>query len=72
MVQIIVSVDQAKQIEASTDAIEIVDVNGTRLGFFAKPFSDAEIDEAKRRSQFELAGSPTDEVLARLARLGME
>ena len=56
----------------STDAIEIVDANGTRLGFFAKPFSDAEIDEAKGRSQFELDGSPTDEVLARIARLDSE
>ena len=69
MVQIIVTSEQAKQIEASREAVEIVDDKGNRVGFFAKPFTEAEIAEARRRSIDEPLGSTTEEVLERLSRL---
>jgi hypothetical protein len=72
MVQIVVTNEQAKQIASSDDAIEILDQSGNRIGFFAKPFSDAEIAEARHRSKNETIGCTTDEVLDRLTNLESE
>lgn len=69
MVQIVVTSEQALRIESSEEAIEIVDNNGKRIGFFTKPFSEAEIQEAKYRAANEPLGRTTDEVIERLSKL---
>ncbi|TWU40270.1 hypothetical protein Q31b_36170 [Novipirellula aureliae] len=69
MVQIVVTAEQALKIESSGEAIEIVDDSGKRIGFFTKPFSDAEIEEAKYRAANEPIGRTTKEVLERLSKL---
>jgi hypothetical protein len=69
MVQIVVTSEQASRIKASGDAIEIVDDKGNRVGYFTKPFTDAEIEEAKSRAANEPMGRTTEEVLKRLSEL---
>ncbi len=68
MVQIVVTTEQALQIESSRQAIEIVDDQGKRVGFF----TDADIAEAKRRAANEPMGRTTEEVLLRLSKLESE
>jgi hypothetical protein len=72
MVQIVVTAEQALKIESSQDAIEIVDDKGNRIGYFTKPFTDADIAEAKHRSANESIGRSTEEVLDRLSQLKSE
>lgn len=72
MVQIVVTSEQALRIESSREAIEIIDDNGKRIGFFTKPFSEAEIDEAKYRAANEPMGRTTEEVLERLSKFDSE
>jgi hypothetical protein len=72
MVQIVVTAEQALKIESSQESIEIVDEKGNRIGYFTKPFSEAEIAEAKHRAENEPAGRATDEVLRRLSELDAE
>lgn len=72
MVQIVVTSEQASKIQSSRDAIEIVDEKGNRIGYFTKPFSDAEIEEAKSRAKNEPLGRTTEEVLKRLSELDSE
>ena len=69
MVQIVVTAEQALKIESSREAIEIVDDKGKRIGYFTKPFTDAEIAEAKHRAANESMGGTTEEVLERLSKL---
>ncbi len=69
MVQIVVTSELGRQIESSRAAIEIVDDLGNRIGFFAQPFTDAEITEAKFRAGNESLGRTTEEVLERLSKL---
>lgn len=72
MVQIVVSSEQAKQIELSQEAVEIVDESGNRIGFFTMPFTEAEIAEAKHRAATEPMGRTTEQVLKRLSKLESE
>lgn len=72
MVQIVVTAEQALKIKSSRDAIEIVDDKGKRIGYFTKPFTDAEIAEAKSRAANEPMGRTTEEVLERLSKLESE
>ena len=72
MVQIVVTAEQALKIASSNEAIEIVDDTGKRIGFFTKPFTDAEIAEAKHRAANEPLGRTTEEVLERLSKLESE
>ena len=72
MVQIVVTAEQAKLLEQSHEAIEIVDEQGNRIGYYTQPFSESEIHEAKRRSETEKGGRTTKEVLERLSNLDTE
>jgi hypothetical protein len=69
MVQIVVTPEQARQIEQSRGSIEIVDQRGNRIGCYTQPFTNAEIAEAKRRSRTESGGRTTKEILDRISRL---
>lgn len=69
MVQITVTSEIAKLIGNSLEPIELLDPNGHSIGYFIKPFSNAEIAEAQRRSKTSSSGRTTHEVLERLAKL---
>ncbi len=69
MVQIVVTAEQARQIEQSRGSIEIIDQNGNRIGYYTQPFANAEIAEARRRSKTEQGGKSTKEILDRIAQL---
>lgn len=72
MVQIVVTAEQAKQLGASREPIEIVDQDGNRIGYYTQPFSNADIAEAKRRSESEAGGRTTKEVLDRISKLASQ
>jgi hypothetical protein len=67
MVQIVVTAEQAKQLGESREPIEIVDQDGNKIGYYTQPFTNAEIVEAKRRSDSESGGRTTQQVLDRLS-----
>jgi hypothetical protein len=46
-----------------------VDQAGNRIGYYTQPFTNAEIAEAKRRSESETGGSTTNEVLDRISKM---
>ena len=69
MVQIVVTAEQAKQLGKSREPIEIVDQEGNRVGYYTQPFTNAEIAEAKRRSESESGGRTTQEVLDRISKM---
>ena len=66
MVQIVVTREQAKRLGEAREPIEIVDQDGNRIGYYTQPFTNAEIAEAKRRSESETGGRTTQEVLDRI------
>ena len=67
MVQIVVTSEQASKIKSSSAAIEIVDDKGNRIGYFTKPFTEVEVEEAKSRAANESIARTTEEVLKRLS-----
>ena len=69
MVQLVVTAEQAKQLGKSGEPIEIVDQEGNRIGYYTQPFTNAEIAEAKRRSESECGGRTTQEVLDRISKM---
>lgn len=69
MVQIVVTAEQAKQLGKSRESIEILDQAGNRIGYYTRPFTNAEIAEAKRRSESESGGRTTQEVLDRISKM---
>lgn len=69
MVRIVVSAQQARQIGETHEPLEVVDEQGNHVAYFMQTFSQAEILEAKRRSEAEVGGRTTAEVLDRLAKL---
>jgi len=69
MVQIVVTAEQAKQLGESREPIEIVDQHGNRIGYYTQPFTNAEIAEAKHRSESETGGRTTQEVLDRISKM---
>jgi len=70
MVQIVVTAEQAKRLGASREPIEIVDQEGNRVGYYTQPFTNAEVAEAKRRSESETGGRTTQQVLDRISTMG--
>lgn len=72
MVQIVVTNEQAKRLEELREPIEIVDQNGNRIGYYTEAFTNAEIAEAKRRSESETGGRTTQDVLERIQRMEAE
>lgn len=69
MVELVVSAEQAKLLQEAQDSVEIVDAHGNRLGFFARRFSDREVEIARARAAASEPGRPTGEVLDRLRSL---
>ncbi len=69
MVKIVVTEDQAKAIVEAKESVEIVDVAGNRLGFFARPFSDEEIAIARQRAASDEPRRTTQQVIERLKSL---
>ena len=69
MVQITVTSEIAKLIGDSLEPIELLDPSGHSIGYYVKPFSNAEIAEAQRRSKARSGGRTTDEALERLAQI---
>ncbi len=69
MVKLVVSAEQAKVLTEARESVEILDPKGNRLGFFARPFSDHEIELARSRATAGQPGHSTADVLERLASL---
>ena len=72
MIQIVLSDEQAKVLQAATDAVEIRDSHGKLLGYISPPPSDAELAAAKRRLESDGPWYTTDQVLDHLRSLGQE
>ena len=72
MVQIVVTSDQAKVLANARDSVEIVDTNGNRLGFFARPFSEQDIAIARHRAASDEPRRTTKQVVERLKNLEHE
>ena len=70
MTQIILSDDQARALQAATDAVEIRDPQGNLLGYLSPPPSEAEIAEAKRRLESDGPWYTTERVMDQLKSLG--
>lgn len=66
MVRIVVTPEQALILATATESVEIVDANGQRLGFLARPFSAEDIAEAQRRAQSNEPRWSTAQALERL------
>jgi hypothetical protein len=70
MAELVVTAEQAKLLAEAQDSVEIVDGQGNRLGFFARPFSDRDVAIANQRAATAQTGRQTTEVLDRLKSLG--
>jgi len=66
MVELVVSPEQARLLTETHESVEIVDSSGNRLGFFARRFSDRDIEAALARARAGASARSTDEVLDRL------
>lgn len=72
MIQIMVTAEQAKQLEDSRGPVEIVDQDGNRVGYYTQSFTNADITEARRRSASETGGRTTQDVLDRISKAESE
>jgi hypothetical protein len=70
MVELVVSAEQARLLAETQESVEIVDANGNRLGFFARRFSDRDIETALTRAKTGTSGRSTADVLEQLKTLG--
>lgn len=70
MVELVVTPEQAKLLAEANDSVEIVDGNGNRLGFLARPVLDRDVATASQRAEAAQPGRRTAEVLDRLKNLG--
>ena len=69
MVQIVATPDQVKLFAEARDSVEIIDANGNRIGYFAKPFSDDDIRLARDRLASDEPRYTTEQVLEHLREL---
>jgi len=69
MVQVVATSDQAKLFAESSESIEIVDVNGKRLGTVVRPPSDEDVRIAKLRIANGGTRYTTEEVVSHLRSL---
>lgn len=72
MVQIVMTPDQAKLLAEAKDTVEVVDLNGNRLGFFARPFSEEDVAIARERANSNEPRRSTKQVIERLKSLERE
>jgi hypothetical protein len=63
MVELVLSAEQARLLAESQDA------QGNRLGFFARRFSDGDIETARRRAALNKPGRSTADILQGLRAL---
>jgi hypothetical protein len=70
MPQIVLTDEQAKIFATAAEPVLIRDAGGKLLGFLPPPWSDADIEEAKRRLASPGPRRTTAEVLERLRSLG--
>ena len=70
VVKLVVNAEQAKVLTEARESVEILDPKGNRLGFFARPFSEHEIELARSRAAAGQPGRSTAAVLERLGTLG--
>lgn len=66
MTEIILSADQIQAVVGATDAVELRDGQGKLLGYVARPPSETEISEAKRRLESDGPWHTTEQVLKHL------
>ena len=69
MMQIVLSDDQAKAVQAATGVVEVRDRQGNLLGYVSPPPSDAEIAEASRRLKSDGPWYTTEQVMGHLKSL---
>ncbi len=69
MTQIVLSADQAQLVIKASDAVELRDDRGTLLGYVARPPSDTEVTDARRRLASDGPWHTTDQVLKHLESL---
>jgi hypothetical protein len=70
MVRIEVDAETAQKIEQSGEPIELYDNRGRQIGFFSRPISTDEIEEARRLAALPSDGSSLDEVWKRIKSRG--
>lgn len=66
MTEIILSADQIQVVVGATDVVALRDDQGKLLGYVARPPSDAEVSEAKRRLESDGPWHTTQQVLKHL------
>jgi len=72
MTEIILSADQIQAVVNATDAVELRDDQGNLVGYVARPPSDAEITDARRRLESDGPWHTTEQVLKHLGSLEQE
>ena len=72
MVRIVATIDQVKKLLEAQESVEIVDGNGKRLGFFARPFTDVDVRIALERLASNEERLTTKSVLVNLLSLDKE
>jgi len=66
MTQIVLSADQIQLVNAASDAVELRDDRGTLLGYVARPPSNKEVTDARRRLASDGPWHTTKQVLKHL------
>ena len=69
MIKIVATEEQAKSMAEARDSVEIVDATGNRLGYFARPFSEDDVQIARERLASNEERRPTKLVIERLKSL---
>ena len=70
MVRIEVDPETAKKIENASEPIELYTSDGRQIGYFSRPITSDEIQEAKRLASLPSQGSSLDEVWGRIRERG--
>ena len=71
MVRIEVDAETARKIEQAIEPIELYDDRGRQIGFFSRPISGDEIEEARRLAALPSEGAGLDEVWSRIRNCGV-
>lgn len=66
VVRIQVDAETARKIEQSLEPIELYDDRGRQIGYFSRPISHGEVEEARRLAELPSDGSSLDEVWNRI------
>ena len=69
MVELVLTDEQARLLAEARESVEVVDPHGNRLGFFARRFSDTDVEIARKRAASGQPGIATSIVLERLSSL---